>query len=88
MTDNPDSQFPFPPPPEPPLHYGSYTDTIHARVFHFYISGPIEAPENYTEMIHKIRTAAPHDTINIYLNTEGGQISTGVQIINAIHSTA
>jgi ATP-dependent protease ClpP protease subunit len=56
-------------------------------VFHFYISGPIEAPEHYTEMIHKIRTAAPHDTINIYLNTEGGQISTGVQIINAIHST-
>lgn len=75
-------------PPETPLRYSYFVDEIHARVFHFYISGMIGEPEHYSEIIHLIRTAAPHDVINIYLNSAGGQIDTGVQIINAIESTA
>lgn len=57
------------------------------RAFHFYISGEIEEPAKYADMIHQIRIAQPNDAIHIHLNTPGGQVATGVQIINAIKSS-
>lgn len=84
MTDTHKEEFPpilFP----EPKPYGAYDEALSVRQLHFYISGEIVEPEQYTEMIHQIRSAQAHDIIHIHLNTPGGMLSTGVQILNAIN---
>ena len=67
--------------------YSSYEQKITVRALHFYISGEIEEPRHYTEMVHQIRAALPNEAIHIHLNTPGGRIDSGVQIINAIKAS-
>lgn len=57
------------------------------RVHHFYLSSPFEDPILYVEMMHIIRTAGPEDTIYLHLNTPGGNLTTGAQLISAIQSS-
>jgi len=70
-----------------PLPYNYYEQKMTARHLHYYISGHIEEPSKYTEMIHKIRSATANDVVHLHLNTPGGQVSTGVQIISAIRAS-
>jgi len=67
--------------------YNFYEQKVVVRQQHYYISGVIEEPPKYTEMIHRIRTAGPNDTVHIHLNTPGGLVSTGVQIISAMRAS-
>jgi ATP-dependent protease ClpP protease subunit len=67
--------------------YSFYQQKLIARQLHYYLSGPIEDPSKYTEMIHQIRTAGQNDVINIHLNTPGGLVSTGVQLISAMRAS-
>lgn len=71
-----------------PVFFHYYEQVVIRKVHHFYLSGPIEAPGGYVDMIHKIQTAGPEDVIYIHLNTPGGQLDTGVQLINAMMATA
>ncbi len=64
--------------------YQHFEQVITKYIHHFYISNSIEKPEHYIEMIHQIRVAGPDDVIFIHLNTPGGDLTTGVQIINAM----
>lgn len=57
------------------------------KVYHFYISKPIGTPMEYVEMIHKIKTANPNDACYVYLNTPGGRLDTGVQLMTAIRTS-
>jgi len=68
--------------------YQHFEQVITKRVHHFYISKGIEEPEHYVEMIHQIRMAGPDDVVFIHLNTPGGDLTTGVQIINAMAASA
>lgn len=68
-----------------PYHF--YQQKMMARQLHYYLSGPIEEPSKYTEMIHQVRSATPNDVINIHLNTPGGLVSTGVQLISAMRAS-
>ncbi len=70
-----------------PRPYNFYEQKITARQLHYYISGHIEEPAKYTEMVHKIRSASANDVVHIHLNTPGGMVSTGVQIISAIRAS-
>lgn len=56
------------------------------EIHQFYISSTLEDPIQYTQLIHTLRSAGPDDKIVIYLNTPGGDISAGMQIINAMQS--
>jgi len=67
--------------------YEFYEQNMVKRIQHFYLSGGIDAPTAYVKMIHKIHTAEPSDTIIIHLNTQGGDLATGLQLINAIKSS-
>lgn len=67
--------------------YNHYEQKMVARQLHYYISGPIEEPSKYTEMVHKIRTASQNDVIHIHLNTPGGIVATGVQLISAMRAS-
>lgn len=70
-----------------PTPYSVFEHTRLQRILHFYLSETIGDPKNYTKMIHSIRTASAADIIYIHLNTPGGRLDTGIQIINAIKDT-
>lgn len=61
------------------------TSVVH-RIFSVYISGPIGAPYRFTGLFGLLRSATENDTVIFYLNTPGGQLDTGVQLLNAIRS--
>lgn len=67
--------------------YHHFDQTVSRRIQHFYLSGPIEEPHKYVDMIQKIQLSTPDDIIYIHLNTPGGQLDTGVQIINAMQAS-
>lgn len=67
--------------------YKHFDQTVSRRIQHYYISGPIEEPYKYVDMVQKIQTSGPDEIIYIHLNTPGGQLDTGVQIINAMQSS-
>jgi len=81
-----DTQF-FPEIIQPPKPYSFFDQKIEQRVLHFYINQEIEEPEKYTEMVHRIQFASPMDIVYIHLNTIGGDLSTGMQIINAMKAS-
>lgn len=67
--------------------YGMFEHRVEARVLHFYLSEPVGTPEKYIDLIHSLHSAGENDVIYIHLNTPGGNLDTGIQIINAIRST-
>lgn len=68
-----------------PFEY--FEHSLTQKIHHFYLSGEIGEPNQYVKMIHTMHTATPHDTIYIHLNTPGGYLHTGVQIVNAMKNT-
>lgn len=82
--DEEDRAFPFLEKKKP---YHQYDQILTAQQTHFYISKLIGAPDEYIDMIHRMAIAGPQDTIFIHLNTLGGQLDTGVQIINAMQNS-
>lgn len=68
--------------------YREYLQTFSAQHVHYYLSESIGAPSEYTDMIYRISMSGPSDTIYIHLNTHGGQLETGVQLINAMQNSA
>jgi len=68
--------------------YQQYDHAFTSEHIHFYLSEEIGRPDEYTDMIHRINTAAECDSIFIHLNTHGGRLDTGVQIINAMQNSA
>ena len=67
--------------------YSYYEQQMVRRIHHFYLSKGIGEPEGYVDMIHKIKMATAEEMVYIHLNTPGGHLDTGVQIVNAIQST-
>lgn len=61
-----------------------YKQIVPVTIYHFYIVNEIEDVEPYLELINTLKTAEPHDSIFIYLNTPGGNLSTAVQLMTAI----
>lgn len=68
-----------------PFQY--YEQAMMKKIHHFYLCGSIEAPPAYVEMIHKIGTAGPDELIYIHLNTPGGDLTTGLQLVNTMRSS-
>lgn len=65
--------------------YTFYEHQTISKSLIFYINEEISEPKYYTDMIYKISTAGPSDTIYLNLNTPGGCLLTGMQIINAMN---
>lgn len=70
-----------------PPPFQLYTTTREQVDYWFYISTGIGAPSMYTDMIHTIRSANEGDVIYLCINTPGGRLDTGIQLINAIKSS-
>lgn len=70
-----------------PKPYQQYDQIYTAQHTHFYLSKEIGDPSGYTDMVHRIASASAADVIFIHLNTPGGALDTGVQIINAMQNS-
>lgn len=57
------------------------------KVYDYYLVGSIDDPENYIEVCHALRTAEEDDIFIIRINSHGGQLRSGQQIINAIQDS-
>lgn len=57
------------------------------KVHHYYLSEAIGEPNDYIELVHRIKTCGPHEVIHLHLNTPGGRLDTGVQLINAMQTS-
>lgn len=68
--------------------YQQYEQSFTATQVHFYLSEDIGESAEYTDMIHRIAYAGPGDMIYIHLNTHGGNLETGVQMINAMQNSS
>jgi ATP-dependent protease ClpP protease subunit len=67
--------------------FQQYEQQFTAQHIHFYLSEEIADPDAYAEMIYRIHIATPADVIIIHLNTHGGNLATGIQIINAMQNS-
>ena len=67
--------------------YEYYEQVNVSKIHHFYISQVVDNPIHYIHMINIIMSASPVDIIHLHLNTPGGVLETGIQIINAMRST-
>lgn len=69
------------------IKYTHIIETMTMVAHHFYLSDEIDEPKYYVDMIHTITEAGANDTIVIHLNTPGGHLHTGIQLINAMKLT-
>ena len=67
--------------------YAQYEYTYNVIETHFYISEEIDDPNLYIDMIHCFNVAGQNDVIYLHLNTSGGRLDTGVQLINAMKNS-
>jgi len=67
--------------------FDAFETPLAGKAYHFYLSDSVGAPKDYVEMIQRIKYAGPQDVIYIYLNTPGGRIDTGIQIISAMRTS-
>jgi ATP-dependent protease ClpP protease subunit len=65
----------------------SFKRTIPLSIYDFYIVDDIQEPDKYLELIQTLKGADPQDTVFIYLNTNGGNLYTTVQIMAAMTSS-
>lgn len=68
-------------------HFGYFEQPYGGKIHHFYLSNDLRGPQHYVQMVHILRSATPNDMVYIYLNTDGGRVDTGVQIINAMKNS-
>lgn len=61
-----------------------YKQIIPVNIHHFYIVDKLEDVDPYLDLINILKTAEPHDSIFIYINSPGGDLNTTIQIMSAI----
>lgn len=64
----------------PQVLHTPYTNSI----YDVYLDSEISEPSNYREMYHAMINAGPQDLVLLHINSNGGRIDTGMQIINHI----
>lgn len=65
----------------------SFKRTLPLSIFDFYITDDITDPDKYLELIQTLKSCDQQDTVFIYLNTNGGNLYTTVQILSAMASS-
>ena len=50
----------------------------------FHLKGDIKGPEQYVEWIDIINNTTENDTITIHINTPGGDVTTALELMNAL----
>lgn len=58
--------------------------TYSSTVIEIYLDSEIGSPEKYRETYHALSNASPQDLVMIHINTIGGRLDAGIQLINHI----
>lgn len=64
-----------------------FKQVVPVSIHHYYLVEDIKEVDFYLDMINTIKTSEGHDTIFIYLNTNGGNLNTTIQIISAMRQS-
>lgn len=67
--------------------YQTYEEVYTAKHTHYYFSEDFVEPKLYTDVLHRLVTANSSDTVFLHVNTSGGRVDTGVQLINAMKNS-
>jgi ATP-dependent protease ClpP protease subunit len=70
------------------IHQGiTPVEEVRGKAYHFYLSGPIGPADNYTRLVHTLKSCGPSDLVYLHINSPGGLLWSAVQIIHAISAT-
>jgi len=58
-----------------------------AHIHEFYLSGPIESSDQYIPWFDTIRHAGSSEIVKIYINSQGGDIFTAIQMMRVLSET-
>lgn len=72
-------------PEKPPFQIVEYTNS---KTYNIYLSQDIVSAEKYDRLFDLIRSAGQYDVIKIYINSPGGNMFTGIQLINSIKESS
>lgn len=64
-----------------------YEQQVPVTQISYYLCGEIAEPQHYTELFHTLRTASTTDLIYLHLNSPGGDLDTGLQIMNNMRAS-
>lgn len=56
-------------------------------IFDVYINGPIIDSKKYINLFNLLRTTTQNDRINIYINSTGGYVDTGLQFLASVNNS-
>lgn len=90
---NKNTQIPLPLPLAALLKQGKQNDYISvqertARHFDVFLDSNIEEPSEYRELLSILFGATEDDTINIFINSNGGHLDTALAIVEGLKSTS
>lgn len=64
-----------------------FTDRPVARIHTYYLSGHIDAADQYIDWFDSIRNASENDVIKIHINSYGGDLFTAIQFMRVLTET-
>lgn len=62
------------------------TRTFSNTLYDIYLDDEIGSPSAYREVYHALAAAGPSDLVKLHLNTVGGRLDAGIQLINHIRN--
>jgi ATP-dependent protease ClpP protease subunit len=67
----------------------NYINSVERVSWHhdIFLDDDIEAPSNYRELLALLFNAGEEDTINIYINSDGGDLDTALAIVEGLKNT-
>lgn len=92
-TMNKNTQIPLPLPLAALLKQGKQNEYISvnertARHFDVFLDSNIEEPSEYRELLSVLFNATDDDTVNIFINSNGGHLDTALAIVEGLKSTS
>lgn len=90
---NKNTQIPLPLPLAALLKQGKQNEYISvnertARHFDVFLDSNIEEPSEYRELLSVLFNATDDDTVNIFINSNGGHLDTALAIVEGLKSTS
>lgn len=73
---------------EKPATFSVVATTLTVQDYAVYLSGPIGDPAEYIDLLALLRNAGENDRFTLYLNTGGGRLDTGLQLMQAMQDSA
>lgn len=67
-----------------------YINSIEKTVHHHdvFLDGDITAPENYRELLALLFNAGEEDSVNIFINSNGGHLDTALAVVEGLKATS